>query len=194
MIWLESCARDPVSRLVGHTLNGASSPEILFLRKAFSYLDNAPDDTEFAALFWQVVRLRCLLYRHVVQRPMTPGLQWFIRCYGRLKPCRFLLDDRLRVHSALTVDGLGKGLRSLEVRTSPESTAPDLLTLFKKFHTAVTDFLRAPRAVPPAARQGFEFGVVLHFIKDRGTVPGRPERSGTKPMLTQLSRAMALRS
>ena len=40
---------DPVSWLVGYTLNGASSPEILFLRKAFSYLDNAPDDTEFAA-------------------------------------------------------------------------------------------------------------------------------------------------
>ena len=125
---------------------------------------------------------------------MTPGLQWFIRCYGRLKPCRFLLDERLRVHSALTVDGLGKGLRSLEVRTSPEFSVRDLLKLFKTFRSAVTDFLRAPGAVPPARVKALSSALSCTSSRIEERSQGCPERSATRTMLTQLSRALALRS
>ena len=75
------------------------TPEMRLVARALRYLDETPKDHDFAVLFWQVVRVRALFYRHVVQRPMTAGLQWFIRFYDRIKPARKPID-KLRVESA----------------------------------------------------------------------------------------------
>ena len=52
-----------------------------------NYLDSR-DRTEqpdlfTAKIFWQTARIRTMLYRHLTQRPLTPGLPWFIRFYGQ---------------------------------------------------------------------------------------------------------------
>ena len=131
---------DPIAPLVGWDRFGRPSPEMRFLSKAFHYLESNTNDTLFPVLFWQVVRVRNLLYRHVVQRPMTPGMQWFIRFYGRIAPARRPLETPvperprhlpqyrdLLVDSAARLAGIQTGLRSLEVRTSPGTSESRLL-------------------------------------------------------------------
>ena len=82
--------------------------------------NGATDD--FAHLFWQVIRVRCLLYRHLVQRPLTPGLQWFVRSFSRIRPLRQSLTDKVSISAALRQSGSGKGLKSLEVRVGTEES------------------------------------------------------------------------
>ncbi|MGH8625492.1 MAG: hypothetical protein ACREYC_09530, partial [Gammaproteobacteria bacterium] len=125
---------DPIAAFFGAEVFGRPNPEMRFLASAFHYLESNPKDSLFPVLFWQVVRVRNLLYRHVVQRPMTPGMQWFIRFYGRIRPARRPLEipvpERpkhlpqyrdLLVDSAARLAGIQTGLRSLEVRTSPDT-------------------------------------------------------------------------
>lgn len=61
----------------------------------------------------------------MVQRPMTAGLQWFVRFFGRIKPARKPID-KLRVESAAALGGARQGLRSLEFRAGPEASGPAL--------------------------------------------------------------------
>src|SRR5438132_8801163 len=75
---------DPIAVLVAPNAQGSAPPEVAFIRAALTYLGDHPDDHGFAGLLWQAVRIRNLLYRHVTQRPLTPGLQWFVRTFGRL--------------------------------------------------------------------------------------------------------------
>ncbi|HXU02884.1 MAG TPA: hypothetical protein VN903_18085, partial [Polyangia bacterium] len=130
-------------------------------------------------LFWQVVRIRNLLYRYVTQRPLTPGLTWFVRHYGRQAKARRDLPPRARVQSAAAIGGAGRGLVSLEVRVgTPDSTSGALREILELEQTArdlVARYVpgRAsgdPR--PPGYPHGFEIGVIHHFIKDRGDGSG----------------------
>ena len=137
-----------------------ATPEMRLVASALRYLDETPKDYNFAVLFWQVVRVRALFYRHVVQRPMTAGLQWFIRFYDRIKPARKPID-KLRVESAAAIGGTGHGLRSLEFRTGPEASESALRGFVARTHVAAKRVNK---------RQGskLEFGLVFHFTKDRG--------------------------
>lgn len=136
-----------------------------FLRRAFAYMADTPSDELFASLFWQATRVRCMLYRHVVQRPMTPGLPWFIRAYSRMSVGKKPLSEVQRLTLAAKTSGAGKGLRSLEYRTSPKGDTGATLTLLRNLReqhqgSAGGDGLR---------RRGIhEVGVVLHFARDRG--------------------------
>jgi hypothetical protein len=94
------------------------NPDVRLVAHALEWLERENDPT-FALLFWQMVRVRCLFYRHVVQRPMTPGLQWFVRFYGRSGPARRRLPVEAQLEIAARLGGAGRGLRSLEFRTSP---------------------------------------------------------------------------
>src|SRR5262249_35630990 len=115
------------------------------------------------------------------QRPQTAGIHWFIRFYGRLSAGKgwFSAMDRAGdpldqiergaariTRAAFRLQGHGEGLRSLEVRTSPEDTWDK------------TD--RLLRGLDAGAPPGVEFGVVLHFTKDRGdkTTGGSPAAHG----------------
>ena len=150
---------DPIARLFPDRAGGGPTPESRFQIAALDFLDS-DEDKLFCCLFWQVMRVRCLLYRHIVQRPLTPGLQWFIRFYARSSPVKKPLTHGVMIQSAAKTCGIGRGLRSLEARTSPESSQSEMLALIKK----VDDTARHIRR----KHKGFEFGIVLHFTKDRG--------------------------
>lgn len=119
------------------------SPEVWLVSRGLVYMtkmakmrENGSGDEHIASLFerlfWQTVRVRCLLYRHVVQRPLAPGLQWFIRFFARIKPLRgkLLSSDNLpsrRLAAAADVCGVNEGLSALELRISPDKTVQELL-------------------------------------------------------------------
>lgn len=56
---------DPIHPLVGHDVPRLGTPEVQFVAEALTYIGRAEDDLAFAQLFWQVVRVRCILYRHL---------------------------------------------------------------------------------------------------------------------------------
>jgi Adenosine deaminase len=151
---------DPIVLLMGFRRGNPVSPELQFLRSALGRLENGHTDTKFTLLFWQVVRLRCLFYRHVVQRPLTPGLLWFIRFFDRLRPARGALNEPLRIESAHRVAGHGHGLRSLEIRTTPDESHYDILSLVQSCRTVAA-------AINSKRREPCEIGLVMHFIKER---------------------------
>jgi hypothetical protein len=83
----------PISARLG--LSTRNAGEQWLIQKGLAYLQSKEGPTQdnvFELLFWQTIRVRCLLYRMVVQRPMTAGLQWFLRFYGRLSPLRRPLE------------------------------------------------------------------------------------------------------
>ncbi|MCY1031275.1 hypothetical protein OV207_07385 [Corallococcus sp. BB11-1] len=157
-------ATDPLaSFLPGWT--GQRSPEVWLIARALEYLETEAGrkDRLFALVFWQVVRVRCLFYRHVVQRPMTPGLQWFIRFFARMSPLRSPIKKELLIESALKSSGQGAGLRSLELRISPEGK--HTLDLIKK----AEQLLRTNSSnIEGTPRGKFELGFVVHFQRERG--------------------------
>ena len=158
-------AADTIASVFPQSGRQGPTPEMRFVAGALSYMEGSPTDTGFASLFWQVVRVRALFYRHITQRPMTPGMLWFIRFYGRLGAARrHLVGPRLQLQAAANLQGLGRGLRSLEMRTSPDSTMSRLLEYVKGIDSAARDLIREGKAGPD-----FEYGLVLHFTKDRGS-------------------------
>jgi hypothetical protein len=162
-------ATDPIAGFFPPLGPRRPTPEMRFVAAGLRHLGSGADDPTFATLFWQVVRVRTLFYRHVVQRPMTPGLQWFIRFYGRISPSQRPVEG-LMLESAASVGGAGQGLSSLEVRTSPEPDQSALLAYVHQIDRA------ARRCLPLEC----EYGLVLHFTKDRGggALQGRPAPHG----------------
>lgn len=160
---------DPIA--VRLDLQGKNAGERWLLRQAFLYLERRADDSDgqpsrsdvtFARIFWQTVRIRCQYYRTVVERPLTGGLQWFIRFYDRLGNLRLPLDP-IRPQVSYRVDGEGHRIRALELRTSMDNTAIEIGTL-------VHDFLVSwQRVLEETSGAMFEpeLGLVFHFVKDR---------------------------
>lgn len=121
-------------------------------------------DLSFERLFWQVVRLRCMAYQTVVQRPMTAGLQWFVRFHGRLKNLRPVLR-RARAEISFQVAGRDQPIAGLELRTgasrTPFELAEDLSSLLESWRHVLRQTGTAARGLEP------EFGTVLSFSKER---------------------------
>src|SRR5436853_182055 len=119
-------ASDPLATIVGWQPTASNSPETLFIEAALRRIQSeekrGENDSDFARLFWQVMRVRCLLYRHVVQRPLTPGLQWFVRFFSRIKPLRLKTPSRALIRTAAHLSGENMGLRSLEVRLGTDQS------------------------------------------------------------------------
>ena len=143
-------------------------PEVHLMARSLRYLDEFPADDLFARLFWQVQRVRCLFYRHLVQRPLTPGLQWFVRFFKRIKEARTLFGTHFKGRTAARLCGGERGLRSLEVRSAPEA---DVSTTFREI-LDLDEALRRQRG----SEIPCEFGIVWHFGREReGEWPqGRP--------------------
>jgi len=161
-------ALDPIDPLLSP---GAGSPEQRLVIRACAYLDAreraARPDVLAAQLFWQTVRVRTILYRYITQRPLTPGLPWFIRFYGRLIQARGDVRTSLLLEAAATRSGLPDGLSSLEMRTRPDAAMEELLAWI--------------RSAEDRSRTGdAELGLVFHFVKERrGEVsPGVPQVHG----------------
>jgi hypothetical protein len=160
---------DPIAVRLG--LHGENVGERWFLRHALAYLayldesageGNIPNDELFACLFWQTVRVRCQYYRTVVERPLTGGLQWFLRFYDRLGELRKPLGP-IFPQVSYHVAGEGHRIRALELRTHPSDTAI-------KAGEKVLEFLQSWREVLRDTRGSAfepELGVVFHFVKER---------------------------
>ncbi len=163
---------DPIAHLTPLSPGKELTPEIQFVHRGISHLNRSRrnPDPFFAGLFWQVIRIRGILYRHVVQRPLTPGLQWFVRTYSRIKPGRITVGRKFVVRAAAKTCGVEKGLRSLEVRTSPEKSSSKILEIVRDFMDGMGEELRggARRSPNESKDDKFEFGVVFHFVKSRG--------------------------
>jgi len=164
-------ALDPVGPLLGP---GAGSPEQRLVIRACDYLDarerSGRPDFLAAQLFWQAVRIRTILYRYVTQRPLTPGLPWFIRFYARLMRARGDVQASLLLKAAAQRSGLPEGLSSLEMRTRPDAAMEELLAWVRS-------------AGHRSGTGNAELGFVFHFVKERGgeVSPGVPwvNASGT---------------
>jgi hypothetical protein len=169
-------SNDPLARIVGWHPTEAVSPETLFIRAALLRIEHDKDkDSDFARLFWQVMRVRCLLYRHVVQRPLTPGLQWFVRFFSRTKPLRSI-PERVRVSTAVRMCGKEAGLRSLEVRLGTEESVSACLEKIRDLEKATrpsgTDtgfrFFRFRLDKKKNDETELEVGALFHFSRKRG--------------------------
>jgi hypothetical protein len=195
---LEALRADPIGGLFHVEGLRQRSSEIQFVSLGMTYLRSAAGrrDTRFARIFWQVIRVRCLFYRHVVQRPMTPGLQWFIRFYGRLYAPRKPMSMALMTESAAVLCGKDLGLKSLEVRLAPaedavsvEKSLREIIGKFRAVREAggergarrrrgdaggSDELVSRRRSGPEIAdndanvNHPCEYGIVLHFTKDRG--------------------------
>ncbi len=147
---------DPLAPVVGWNGTDGASPETMFFRESLRFMKEQGEDGDFARLFWQVTRIRCMLYRHLVQRSLTPGLQWFVRFFSRIKPVRESLPDMVSMEAAVRQSGSGKGLRSLEVRLGTEDS-----------RSACLDKIRQVNGVRTRPANT-EVGAVFHFSRDRG--------------------------
>jgi hypothetical protein len=180
----ENCvlANDPLARIVGWLPGEGNSPETLFAKRALDYLKGVErEDCDFARLFWQLIRIRCLLYRHVVQRPLTPGLQWFVRFFSRIKPLRNNISEKVLASTAARLSGKDVGLGSLEVRLGTEKSESVCLQKVRVLENAALpngtartfQFFRhrlkkernedEENEVP-----NFEVGALFHFSRKRG--------------------------
>jgi hypothetical protein len=136
----------------------AGTPEGVFIKAALRHIEEDEKDRDFSRLFWQLTRIRCLLYRHLVERPLTPGLQWFMRFFSRIKPLRKHIPGRVLFETAARLSGKDVGLRSLEVRLGTDEN-----------QTACLESIRAVE-LGGASRElrNIEIGAVFHFSRKRG--------------------------
>ena len=153
-------------------------PEMRFTALAIAHMSGCERrrarDTAFERLFWQYQRVRCLLYRHLVQEPGTAGLDWFGRFYGRLAPFRGALESYL-FEGALELESNGVNLASLEVRTSPAPSWTSVRDLVRQLADQARSFVPRPGLAAP------EVGLVLHFIKSSTTGEGKARRALADP-------------
>jgi hypothetical protein len=145
-----------------------ANPELTLLRCGLQYIENRAaaglrKDGPFERLFWQVVRLRALFYRHLTQRPLTPGLQWFVRHYERISPARSGLSREFLAEMGMRTSGYGHGLVSWEGRICPPETQDALL-----------EELRACARVAGRLPE-LEVGLVVHYpkLREGGAMEGR---------------------
>jgi hypothetical protein len=164
---------DPIAVRLG--LHGRNAGERWLLRQAFAYLDvdarpsgcvpgeaQQQVDGYFSLIFWQVVRIRCQYYRTVVQRPLTGGLQWFIRFYERIGTLRKPLDPIL-AQVSFKVAGGGHRIRALEMRT----TLNDTPTAIGEWVLSFLQSWRRVLAETSGAMFEPEMGLIFHFVKTR---------------------------
>jgi hypothetical protein len=166
-------ACDPLTGLLEQ---GNGSPDQRLVSRTSRYLDDRErarqPDVLAGQLLWQTVRIRTILYRHLTQRPLTPGLPWFTRFYDRIRATRGHVSPALLVEAAAKRSGITEGLTSLEMRTSPSDDIEDMKAWLRS----------ATRGQGPA---GTEIGFVFHFIKCRSNknqssdiFPGVPPVAG----------------
>jgi len=157
---------DPVA--VRLSLSSPNEGEIYFVRKCLAFIEQSESkgisDKMFITLFWQVIRLRNLLYRSVAQRPLTAGLQWFVRFNNRLWPFRTPLD-KIRTEVSFDVaSGIpGNSIASLEVRLAARDTSKELAEGLCELTESWRNVLRNHTF----HKQTPEFGVLLLFAKTR---------------------------
>lgn len=155
---------DPIARFFSASSSPlVPTPEMQFVIAGLRHLDpdNPRQKDQFSPLFWQVVRLRSIFYRHLIQRPSTPGLLWFFRFYDRIRKAR-IWGTAVQIESTALLEGVDRGLRHLELRTAPSASLSEM-------HEQLKDAENAAKALEDKdPERRLEIGIVLHFTRDRG--------------------------
>lgn len=182
--WASLFAGDPIAPIVGPRPYGVT-PQIALDRKASAFFEHlqqpwmrrARPENDFFTLYIQTTRLRCCFHRYVVERPLTPGLAWFVRFYDRLRATKRALSRRVALGAAFRSGGVGRGLRSLELRAGPSQDKSELWREVRELRTVFERY--------PGRRHDLEVGLVFHLIRDRGGrfKQGAPPAHGIGSML-----------
>jgi hypothetical protein len=193
---------DPLSTWLPGRID-AALPETRFTARAFRYLSvEGRSDTGFGCVFWQYIRVRGLLYRHLVQAAGTAGLEWFSRHFSRIAAVRRSLDPVLGA-AAIRYGGAGLRLAAIEVRTSPspawtairdevralarhaiEAQAGSRTARSRTGNTLCTTSPRTAASSAPVGIPPPEVGLLFHFIKARDFVCGGLRWRHADPGLT----------
>ncbi len=170
----ELLEQDPITSWLASAA-GRALPETQFATRAFSYLlHEGRSDESFAHLFWQYQRIRCLTYRYLVQEPGTPGLDWFMVHYNRLKPLRRHQGDT-KIEIALDLQSRGLNLGALEARIGPEMSWAKLRGEIRSAAKQAAQF------VPAIQQNRPEVAILLHFIKEQAHGKGKNRRLHANP-------------
>lgn len=142
-------------------------PEAAFMAESFAYLASQaqakPSDEDYVRLWTQYLRVKCMLYRHIVADPAEVGLSTFSRRYNRID--QYVGSSLEKLAPNLSLDEPELELKAVEVRSAPPRTAG--LCLEKT------------RSVRACSKQfGIEMGWVFHFIRDRGHDDKFPRYAG----------------
>jgi hypothetical protein len=169
----------------------SAHPEFRLVQAGLAYLNGrGAGDRLFAQVFWQTQRARVVFYRHVVQRPMVSGLQWFSRTYARLSAPRKPI--RLGSFVRQSADLAGAGLRSLEVRVTPEGSAHELVELIGKVDYAAQDLGVRTGGFPPGQLARLGLGVSPVALSDRRSFRtgdfGRQRDGRPEPAVVSMTR------
>jgi len=159
---------DPLSVFFQADPKTQLSADTLFIGEAIKYCKNTPD-AGFQNIFWACIRVQCIFFRHVVQRPMVPGLQWFLRHYSRMTPGKQMMGSRLLTECSIDTSGYPFGLKSLEFRTTPFPSVSETYQFIREVEAA-------HKAACRREKHPFELGIVFHFSKNRGggVLAGKP--------------------
>lgn len=135
--------------------------ELSFIRAGLRRLEvEGQNDKDRCCFFWQCQRVRNRFFRHVTQRPLTAGMQWFVRFCDRADTVSEFMSAGELLGSAARLTGAGRGLRSLEVRKAP---SPKKSKLEKFLASTQRAALRLRVQYPD-----LEIGTVLHLPRIRG--------------------------
>lgn len=156
---------DPLHALLARSRTGNADQR--YVRKMCDFLDTSADELA-GQVFWQTVRIRAMLYRYITQRPLTPGLAWFIRFFGRMSKVRGTVTDPVMIKAAQRRSGIEDGLASLELRTAPPGRSARALEL-----TQTVDQIRRQTRI--------EHALVIHFVKSRPQKSDRPYNTYADP-------------
>ena len=153
---------DPMSKWFPTIPSLNTAPETLFIASALRYLPNVRDNW-FALLFWQTQRVRGVYFRSVVQSPRTPGLTGFTRHYSRLSAGRRLMTESAIAAECAHTSGIERGLRYLELRTSPYERAQNTSRAIRSIDSKLKMFRTV--AGNDGKRSRLQWGLILHFLR-----------------------------
>ena len=130
-------------------------PEAPFMAVSLDYLTDQKRscDVHYARLWTQYLRVKCMLYRHIVADPAEAGLSTFSRRYKRID--QYVGSGLEKLAPNLSHDEPELDLRAVEVRSAP----PTATGICKE---------KVRRLRETESQYKVEMGWVFHFIRDRG--------------------------
>lgn len=161
-------------------------PEGWLLQRAFAEA-NARPTGRFARLFAQYLRIRCLLYRHLVDDPAETGLDDFAATYDALRDYRQGLGA---VFPQIATREAPLDLGALEVRTGPPDGPAEIRELARQLRDARRGHARR-------TGRAIEIGWIFHVIRDTKrsepyVTQARSVRRKLQPLMTALTLHPAL--
>lgn len=159
--------------------NGAANAnigEIQFVRRCLSHLNSSDDCLQFRTLFVQRMRIRVLLFRHLVHDAAQQGLDSFAERFDRIDEYRHARFEEEAASCVSNESGLI--LDTVELRGGPSRLSKLLTAMFKETPDVIRQRHLARRLVDERAAGHVNLARaciqvrpsiswILHFIRDR---------------------------